>query len=77
MSSNGVRSHMSKEDQVALIRTRHKNADYFVDRQMIMNEFYGPAGEDETNTIQCLITKDMSQDGVIEKIIRLLKENYK
>ena len=68
---------MSKEDQVAWIMARHKNADYFVDMQMIMNQFYEPAGEDESNTIQCLITKEMSQDGVIEKIIRLLKENYK
>ena len=69
--------YMSKEDQEARIRARHKNADHFVDRLIKMYDFYESAGEDEPNTIQCVITKDMSRDEVIQKITLLLKENCK
>ena len=43
---------MSKEDQEARIRARHKNADHFVDKLIKMYDFYESAGEDEPNTIQ-------------------------
>ena len=68
---------MSREHQEARIRARHKNADHFVDRLIKMYDFYEPAGKDEPNTIQCVVTKDMSRDNVIQKITRLLKENCK
>ena len=68
---------MPKEDQKARIRERHKKADYFVDRLIKMYDFYESAGEDEPNTIQCVITKDVSREDELEKITRLLKKNCK
>merc|ERR1712062_203419 len=67
--------HMSKEDQEARIKARHGDAKSFVERLVKMYDLFEPACEDESNTINCMITKDMTRDDVIEKIIQLVKQN--
>ena len=71
--------HMNKEDQMARIKARHgdyvdENASDAIKRTY---DIFEPAAEDEPNTIHILITKDMSREQVMEKILRLLNEHSK
>ena len=66
--------HMSQEDQAARIKARHGDAGHVVEMLANMHKMYEPAGDDEPNAIHCLITKDMTRDDVLEKIIQLLDE---
>lgn len=68
--------HMSKEDQGARLRARHGDQATTAARLENMYNLYEQAGEDEPNTINCVITKDMSKDDVYNKVVELLK-NYK
>ena len=70
--------HMSREDQMARIKGRHGDANAAMnDNFAKMYDMYEPAADDEKNAIHCLITKDMTRDDVVEKIIRLLKDHSK
>ena len=66
--------HMSKEDQIERIKGRHGNEEMFVNMLTKCYDFFEPAEEDEPNTIPLLITKDMTRDDVVDKIIQLVKD---
>ena len=66
---------MSKEDQIERIKGRHGNEEMFVNMLTKCYDFFEPAGEDEPNTIPLLITKDMTRDDVVDKIIQLVKNH--
>ena len=70
--------HMSKEDQLARIHGRHgEEGGSLNDMLTKVYDLYEPAGEDEKNSIHCLITKDMTREDVVDKILRLLKNHSK
>jgi len=70
--------HMSKEDQMARIVARHGDQDEnLVEKMTKCHDVFEPAEDDEKSAIHCLITKDMTRDAVVEKIIRLLKDYSK
>jgi len=69
--------HMSKEDQEARVKARHGDAGHVVEMLANMHKMYEPAGDDEPNAIHCLITKDMTRDDVLEKVLQLLEEHEK
>ena len=70
--------HMSKEDQMARIVARHGDQDEnLVEKMTKCHDVFEPAEDDEKRAIHCLITKDMTRDAVVEKIIRLLKDYSK
>ena len=67
---------MNKEDQMARIKARHgdyvdENASDAIKRTY---DIFEPAAEDEANTIHIMITKDMSREEVLEKILQLVNE---
>ena len=66
---------MTREDQENRIKARHGDAPRVVEKLVKMYDLYEPAGEDEPNTINCVITKDMTRDDVTDKIISLVKES--
>jgi len=68
--------HMSKGDQAARIKARHGDEETFVELLSSVYDKYEPATEDEPNAIHVLITKDMSRDDVVDKIIKMV-DNYK
>ena len=67
--------HMSKEDQLARIKNRHGDEQMFIDMLSNSYKVFEPATEDEPNAIAVDITKDMSRDDVVNKIIQSVK-NY-
>ena len=67
---------MSKEDQLSRIKTRHGNSEKVASFLSKCYEFFEGAGEDEPRTIYVVITKDMTRDDVVEKIL-LLVDAYK
>jgi len=70
--------HMTKEDQMERIIKRHGDAnENLVEKMTKCHEVFEPAEDDEKNAIHCLITKDMSRDEVVEKIVQLLKDHSK
>jgi len=68
--------HMSKEDQGARLRARHGDQKTLTDKLENMYKLYEPAGVDEPNTINCVVTKDMSRDDVFNHVQSLV-ESYK
>ena len=69
---------MSKEDQLARIRGRHgEEGGALNDMLTNVYDLYEPAADDEKNALHCLITKDMTRDDVVDKILRLLKDHSK
>ena len=66
--------HMTKEDQIARIKGRHGNEETFVNMLTKSYDIFEPADEDEPNCIPLVITKDMTRDDVVDKIIRLVKD---
>lgn len=67
--------HMTKEDQMDRIKTRHGDEESMTALLAKMYDIYEPATEDEPNAIHVLVTKEMSRDDVADKIIKLVK-NY-
>jgi gluconate kinase len=67
--------HMSREDQMNRIKARHGDEESLTDLLTKLYNHYEPATEDEPNAIHVLITKDMSKDDVVSKILKLVK-NY-
>ena len=66
---------MAKEDQLARVKERHGDEQTAIDTLSRIYDLYEPATEDEPNAIHLLVTKDMSRDDVLEKILQLVK-NY-
>ena len=64
---------MSKEDQLSRIKARHGNAEKVVNFLSKSCDFFERGGEDEPRTINVLITKDMTRDDVVEKILSQVK----
>ena len=68
--------HMSKEDQSDRIKQRHSGhgsgAGKFVDMLAKLHDVYDCGGEDEPNTITITVTKDMSRDDVVKRILESL-----
>merc|ERR1712062_292364 len=70
--------HMSKEDQMERIVKRHGDAnENLIEKMTMCHNVFEPAEDDEKNAIHCLITKDMTRDEVVEKIVQLLKDHSK
>ena len=68
---------MSKDDQLARLKARHGEANDMFEMLGKMYDIFEPAGDDEPNAIHVLITKEMTRDDVVEKILRLLKDHCK
>jgi len=64
--------HMSREDQMDRIKTRHGDEESMSEMLTKLYDKYEPATEDEPNAIHVLITKEMSRDDVVEKILKLV-----
>ena len=62
--------HMSKEDQISRLMARHGDDENLVKQFSNIFDVFEPAGDGEPNTIHIEVTKDMSRDNVVEKIIR-------
>ena len=69
--------HMSQEDQEARVKARHGDNSQIVETLAKMHKLYEPAEEDEPNAIHCLITKDMTREDVLVKIMKQLEEYEK
>lgn len=66
--------NMTREDQAARIKERHGDEEQFNKMLVKMFDFYEPASEDEPNTIDLLVTKDMTRDEVVDQIRQKLKK---
>merc|ERR1719189_3068624 len=66
--------HMSKEDQMTRIRNRHGDETMFIDMLANSYKVFEPATQDEPNAIAVDITKDMSRDDVVNKILEMVKD---
>ena len=70
--------HMTKEDQICRIKARHGGQEdvdgSFLDLLLKSYDIYDQVKEDEPNAIQILVTKDMSKDDVVNKILDSLKK---
>ena len=62
--------HMSKEDQISRLQTRHGDDKTLLKQFANIFDVFEPAGDGEPNTIHIEVTKDMSRDNVVEKVIR-------
>ena len=63
---------MSKEDQLSRIKSRHGNSEKAVGFLSKCYDYFEVAGEDEPRAINVVITKDMTRDDVVEKILLLV-----
>ena len=62
--------HMSKEDQLSRLKARHGDDESTLKQFSTIFDVFEPARNDEPNTIHIEVTKDMSRDEVVEKIIQ-------
>ena len=62
--------HTSKEDQMSRLRARHGDDETLLKQLANIFDAFEPAGDGEPNTIHIEVTKDMSRDNVVEKVIR-------
>ena len=69
--------HMNKEDQFARLKARHGEEFEASEMMSKMYDLYEPAADDEHNAIHVLITKEMTREDVVEKIIRFLNDHCK
>ena len=66
--------HMTREDQEARIKARHGTENSSVNDMLLKcYDVYEPAGEDEPNTLDVLVTPEMTRDDVVNKILDMLK----
>ena len=69
--------HMSKEDEIKRIKTRHgegEAADSVVAMLTSLYDMYEPATEDEPNSVNVVVTENMSREEVVQEIQRCLKK---
>ena len=66
--------HMTKEDQLARIKSRHGDDESFVGFLSKSHDIYEPVTEGEPNAVQISVTKDMSKDDVVDEILHSLKD---
>ena len=66
--------NMSKEDQLARIKGRHGDEVNANKLHVKAYDIYEPVSEDEPNTIDVLVTKDMTRDDVVEQILQMLEK---
>ena len=66
--------HMSREDQKARIKARHGEDESIIELLTRCYDVCEPAAEDEPNAIHLLVTKHMSKDDVVDKILMSLKK---
>ena len=65
---------MTREDQEARIKARHGTENSSVNDMLLKcYDVYEPAGEDEPNTLDVLVTPEMTRDDVVNKILNMLK----
>ena len=64
---------MSKEDQKDRIRARHGDDESILELLTRCYDVCEPPAEDEPKAIHLLVTKEMSKDDVVEKILESLK----
>jgi len=69
--------HMSRDDQLARVKARHGEEFEALQSFDKMYDMFEPAADDEPNAIHVLVTKEMTRDDVVEKILRLLKDHCK
>ena len=62
--------NMEKEDQMARIKERQGFGESLIEMFVKAYDVYEPAKDDEPNTIDVLVSKDMSRDDVVEKFSR-------
>ena len=63
-------------DQLARIKARHGDADFGINDILVKAyDVYEPAANDEPNTIDVSVTKDMSRDDVADQILQKLKKH--
>jgi len=70
--------NMTHEDQLKRVKARHGDTGVgarFVELATKSYTIYEPADDDEENAINVMITKDMSREDVVEKILKEV-ENY-
>ena len=68
--------HMTKEDQQKRIKARHGDEEEgksFTDMLLKSYEIYETAAENEPNTLEVIITPEMSPDDVVDKLLHMLK----
>ena len=61
--------HMKKEDQIARLKVRHGDDETLIEPLSNIYDIFEPAGVGEPNTIHIEVTKEMSRETVVEKII--------
>ena len=66
--------NLDSESQEARLRARHTRAH---DQELVhmlkkMHEFYEPADTDEDSAYNIMITKDMTEDDVMEKALEII-----
>ena len=69
--------YMSKEDEINRIKTRHgegEAADSVVAMLTNLYDLYEPATKDEPNSINVIVTKDMSREDVVKEILKCLEK---
>ena len=64
--------HMTKEDQIERLKARDGGRYGSSDGLAKIYDVFEPATDDEPNALHVLVTKDMSRENVIEKILRLV-----
>ena len=65
---------LSKECQMKRVKARHGEDFPFVDMLIKISDLYEPAGAEEENAFNVVITEDDSRDDVLQKIVDILKE---
>ena len=66
--------NMTKEDQMGRIKNRHGDEALMNDMLVKAHDIYEAAAKDEPNTIDVWVTKDMSRDDVVDKILDMVKK---
>ena len=66
---------LTKESQMKRLKERHGDIldDKFNDTFTKMQEIYEPAGDDEENAYNLIVTDDMSPDDVVQKVIEIVQ----
>ena len=66
--------HMSREEQYERIKARHGDEESFSDLLTKIYDVYEPATTDEPNSVNVVVTREMSRDEVVEEILRLVNK---
>jgi len=64
--------NMAKDEQIQRIKDRHGEGSYMNEFLIKAYDYYEAVGEDEPNAIEIWVTKDMSRDDVVEKILDMV-----